>query len=179
MRRSRARRRPGSCAARQAVRAPCRDRARRCARPILRARPSQSSVRYSSSPSSGTSARLSSAPPQPLYSVSRKYLSAAAPQRNCRSGAAGPCGSAPAPAAAACPRSSSALRISRPRFSSASAWLVVDRVDPGRGDLHRQGDDVDRGLGDGADDAAAEQAAGGREREYASWPNSQKSPNSQ
>ena len=35
------------------------------------------------------------------------------------------------------------------------------RVDPGRGDLDRQGDDIDRGLRHLADDAAGQEGAGG------------------
>ena len=84
------------------------------------------------------------------------------PRRNCRSGAAGPCGSAPRPAR-------SWLAALLLRLAHLAAALLVGlglaggrRVDPGRDDLHRQGDDIDRGLGDRADDAAGQEPAAGR-----------------
>ena len=44
-------------------------------------------------------------------------------------------------------------------------------VDPGRNDLDRQGDDIDRGVGDGADDAAdrASKGSGEKKERCASW----------
>ena len=65
---------------------------------------------------------------------------------------------------------SSARRSWRPRSSSCLADLAAAllvgfglaggrRVDAGRRDLHRQGDDIDRGLGDGPDAAGKQRAA--------------------
>ena len=83
-------------------------------------------------------------------------------------GAAGRARRAPAPAcsgfrtAARLPAASSALRNSRPRFSSASDWLVVAASTPAAATLTGRVTTSTAVAGDGADDAAAEQRWGSR-----------------
>ena len=54
-------------------------------------------------------------------------------------------------------RCSSALRKARPRFSSASDWLVVAASTPAAATLTGKGGDIDRGRGERADNAATEE----------------------
>ena len=73
------------------------------------------------------------------------------------------------------PAASSALRSSRPRFSSASDWLVVAASTPCADDLDRQGHDIDRGLHNGVRSRSDQGRAAGRGKRLfipASWPNS-------
>ena len=155
--RSSAPHRRGSVAARPGCRGPCRDRAGHGARPTARARrPNRASGRAPRprrGPARATTGR------RPCRYI--RCRGSSAPQRwtaRCsrRWGAPGPCGSArPSGAPAGRAASSCLLQL-------AAALLVAlglaggRRIDSGRDDFDRQGHDIDRGAGDGSDDAAAE-----------------------